>query len=622
MKFQQFTPALIFTALSMVLVSCGQSTTSGEGDNPAIVDTDEAVQATSEIECTGIELAQTSSKPAEPVALNGLPEGVPLEAFSAVFATGDSIVTLPLTDLDGTPSVVIPFYPDVFEGGDIEITISTGTTECIQTGFNVKALEPAPGATQSYFDTLNEYLEMTRRLYGVSREDLVTDAAASLPAHMLPLAYAQRMVDGPDYDNSLKAVLEGTAPILEENDFDTALLDAVIAQLELQDRLKARIEANQELLDLLEQESASLHRASPASQQGIEDIATAAALHIAMVKQDECEGKYEGALGKLKKDVKDISYRIAQALTTPLPGIWKYVAKAALFIENNVDLGCEFLLPSEFGALSASGTILWFPDEWVGTPGAITTTEVTALSKELDFNKVVKDLTAGIDDQTSQQQLNDMADDLCSLIDACDPNKPELGPIQYGPIDVTGSTWTEAETINDVLSVTDGDLHSYSPEQIGTGGVRINTHPEFFGDATPAETTIEVLVDDCVDTGVRPIEGSYVYNEVPLKLYCITPQGPTTQTGGGDQTNVQLDWVDEYACKIQVTGGDGQLIAARVSATAQTSVYQGILVQGTSACGLTMSWSELSQNFLGEVRCHIKGPGFTCQGETTFTKTP
>jgi hypothetical protein len=611
--------------LFVLAVACSRLPAGGgPASTPAPTNTSNSVRSTNEassIECRSVALGSDSAGPGELVAIEGLPPALaPTAAYASIdpSGTGD---TLPVLEADGQPVLMAPFHPNGVAGGELELTVWVGSTHCGQVRLQVSPIAATDGAFAAYVDSLQEYMGLLRRLYDVSREQLLTGSSEPLPPYLLPLAFAQRLTDGPQVENSLRALADGTAPMTHDPAYDLDLLNAAVVQLGLAEQVAQEIEAMQERLG--ENGAMGVARgAMPLPQAVSGSITTAALLDKAMRDQAMCEGRFEGAIGKLTHDLVASTRAVLGGAARFIPGPSRYVTSAAIFATQAPGYACEYLLPSRFTVMTAEGSILWFPDEWAGGPGAVTQTSVVAVSKELDLEAQVEELTAGMEAGAPRDQLRQLTQDLCAQFEACGPDG-SLGPIEYGPIDVTGTQWTEAEPVNEVISVGElSDVYIYQPQTIGVGGVRIRTRPEHFADAAPALAVLEVRVADCVDTGVRPPETSYQFQEPDYQVTCTTPRGSGTVPVQGAQYSAQLSWSDEYACMIHVSVGPVQYLAARVLATETVSVYQGVVLHGPTTCGVTMSWDDSSQGFLGELRCWAFDATGICRAGYGFSMKP
>ncbi len=623
-KQRRLLPLTLLVALAMACSVFARAEKDPDPPSP-ISPTSTTTQADTEptpIDCQGASLAKESAKPGELVTLQGLPAGVePGTAYVSLGPSGEE-TEIPVLWAEGDWVLMTPIHSDGVGGGELDLTLWVGSTRCGIVALRVEPMEVSNGAFGAYVDALQEYMELTRRLYGVTREELEIGGAEPLPRYLLPLAFAQQLIQGPEVQNNLRALADGTAPIAQEAGYDPALFDAMVVQLGLEEEVAAEIEAIRRVLGETAS-SGAFRSARPVPQVVIGNITTAAELDQAMRMQDACEGRHEGATGQLLSDAAKSARAVAGGVTKLLPGAWKYVGKAAVGATLLPGLACEFLLPSSFASMSAVGSILWFPDEWAGGPGAVTGTEVIAVGQELNFMEKVEELTDGMEDADRQQELRQLARDLCNQFEDCREDEPVMGPKQYGPIDVTGPEWTEASAVNEVVSVaTTGPVFTYSPQEIGVGGVRLRTRADRFGEAAPAQTKLDVRVADCVDTGVKPPEASYQFSLPDHPIVCTTPMGTGEVTAHGGQYTAQLSWSDAYACVIHVDVGPAQYLAARVLATESVSVYQGVILEGETTCGVTMSWDEGAQSFLGELRCWAGVAGQYCEGDTSFSMSP
>lgn len=612
--------ALVLAGMSCSVLGGSEPTT----DVPQPGDKTSAVTpepAASQVACQNVSLAQDSGEPGVLLALNGLPPGIaPESAFASTDPSGDG-PRIPIIESEQGPALLIPFHSNGPGGGPITLTVWVGSERCNEVSLEVESIEGTEGAYVEYVEALQELLDVTRTLYGVTREQLLEPEGEPLPLYLLPLAISQHLIDGPDVENNLRAIADASAPVSQSDGFDISQLDAMVTQLGLIEAVQAEVDANRQLLNSPATGRVG-HAAAPVRQAAIGNIRNASDLETAMRRQNECESQGEGATGELLHDA-TVSVRwIVSGATSLMPGPWKYASKAAIFAARLPILTCEYLLPSSFAAMTADGSILWFPDEWGGGPGAVIQSTVVGVSKQLDLQREINDFTADLDDQ-NKRIIRNMGDDLCAQFESCSQGKPVLGPIEYGPVDVTGPEWTEAEAINNVVSVGQaGGVFTYDPENKGTGGVHLQTRSDVFGEASPAQTDLEVRVADCVDTGVNPPEATYQFSQPDFPLTCTTPKGTGVVTSHGGSYAAQLSWADAYACQISVSVGPVQYLAARTLATETVSVYQGVVIEGDTTCGVTMSWDEGSQGFLGELRCWAGAGGSFCQGTSDFSMDP
>ncbi len=620
---------LTLSCLLLISISCstllpGDSSDSTEvTDQPetALSETPELSEPTAtSISCEGAELVEQSGRPGALLPVAGLPEALPADVFAATYMTDDREETASLLEGESGPAVLIPVHPSGISGGEFSVTIRADESICGEAAVTVEPIEAAPGAFASYVDALQEYMDVSRRLYGVTREQLLSPEGHDLPVHILPLSLAQHLLDGPEFENSLVSISEGTAPVLED-ELGMEIVDAVAAELDLEEQIRAETEEMQALF-LSQAREGRARAATQRPQVTIHQIDSPLALDMAMTRQDLCEHKYD-VYDEFAGVAKAMESWFEDSLVKFLPPQAKAPFKIRKLLHGSVDFGCVYMLPSEFkDNTTAEGSILWFPQDWEGKDGAVMRTHVLARSKRLDFMKEIEVLMDGIEDQQDRDIISEMAQDLCSQFERCRQDEPVIGPIEYGPITITGTDWTEAETLNEVLYVNTADeAHYYGPERnvTGTGRVLVTTKESEFGDAEPASTELTVLVSGCVDGDGNHPEGSYLFEQEP---YTITCRGGISSQSGGGTFSASLEWHDPEACIIRVTVEDVEYLAGRVLQNSDGSVYQGLINEEAVACGVTMSWSEADQDFLSEMRCWTKDDNKVCTGTTSFTMTP
>lgn len=127
-------------------------------------------------------------------------------------------------DVEPFPQVaelVVPVHPTgLIDGGSLEVTIESadGSVSCSGLELEVEPLEPAPGATEGVLDEVETHFQEFAALAGYDVDEALEADVRELDPPMNVVAATLRSVAGPDNPNNFRAVLEGTAPILEEFD--------------------------------------------------------------------------------------------------------------------------------------------------------------------------------------------------------------------------------------------------------------------------------------------------------------------------------------------------------------------------------------------------------------------
>ena len=205
--------------------------------------------AVEQVSCDGASLSATNAQLGERLTIEGLPDDVDVEvlmlAVEPTASGGRAEGGIVRQDEFGI-FIYAPAHPDVFNGGDVTISVYAGETICLEQGVTIEAIDAAPGAFASYVSALNEYIAWQREIAGVTREQLLADDLSELPPQLIPLAIVQHSIDGPDYGDSMDRILDGTAESLQGQEIDLEVLDAVVAQLGLEENLRTKMQSQRD----------------------------------------------------------------------------------------------------------------------------------------------------------------------------------------------------------------------------------------------------------------------------------------------------------------------------------------------------------------------------------------
>jgi len=181
--------------------------------------------------CSDLALGRSSATPLDTVDLTGLPDSLetPMSALVATSAdTGRTFVDRTAT---GEGFLIAPLVPGgTAEGGEVTLQVTDGQRACEPVEFTVEPLPEASGTFASAVDSMERIVELKAQRLGVDPGALRGVALDTLPRPLWPLAIAREMIDGPDNPNSLRAVLEGTAPVLDGESFRAELTDRLLAR--------------------------------------------------------------------------------------------------------------------------------------------------------------------------------------------------------------------------------------------------------------------------------------------------------------------------------------------------------------------------------------------------------
>ena len=192
-------------------------------------------------DCTSMTLHQTTAHPMDWVQIT-IGEGSEIDSddlLTEVFVDGvDPFVTVSGLDEDDNIWVFVPAHPDGIDGGVMELQIYSGEVECPAQQLTVAPLDEAPGAFAELIDEYERLLqtEATRLDADLQQlSELVDPNTAvdlpAIPANHLALAKAYWILSHPEHPNSLRAMADGNAPVMADDDgpLDFALAEALIA---------------------------------------------------------------------------------------------------------------------------------------------------------------------------------------------------------------------------------------------------------------------------------------------------------------------------------------------------------------------------------------------------------
>jgi hypothetical protein len=232
------THVALLLALAFV-VNCGDS------DDPAAPPVDEP-------KVLDIALEASAGAPGDLVRITGLPDDitglygeVSVLAPSASSATRASTAAaaLILREPGGDDFIALPLNPSApMDGGDVEIQITDGdNTSSNSVTVTLEGLTPAPGAYAAFVSSLQQLLDGWLDYLGTTREALQSADVKTLPITHTSILFAHNVIDGPDNDNSLRAIADGDIPMFSDNPIDHDVLDALTAQAKLKDWVDEKI---------------------------------------------------------------------------------------------------------------------------------------------------------------------------------------------------------------------------------------------------------------------------------------------------------------------------------------------------------------------------------------------
>lgn len=179
-----------------------------------------------------ISLAATTGDPMSEIGLNGLTDQMDPADLWTEFTdpqTGQMAESMVLREGNAWTVLAPPHPGDPFAGGATTMRVTDGSKLLSNTiAFTIAPLPESPGAFGTMVDDLSSLLSSWLALHGTSRAALDAADPGQLTDQRAPLYLAYEAIDMPGNPNSLRAIAEGTSPLIEEFDLDPAQLDAAI----------------------------------------------------------------------------------------------------------------------------------------------------------------------------------------------------------------------------------------------------------------------------------------------------------------------------------------------------------------------------------------------------------
>lgn len=221
---------LLFPFLALHATSCSDSPATGpEEPEPEEPGPDPVAGV-----CTSLELESERTEPLETVRVTGFTEEFgDIPAALVVDEEYESPVVFYLNESGETGEMLVPPHPtDWREGGDAELIILSEDLSIRCDGFTITIdpIDEQPGETRRVVSTFRDQLQEQIAKYGFNPEEMLSMDLRSVHPQVLPLVSALKLFDPDIYENSLSAILDGTAPLLEGeplSDETIALFDAI-----------------------------------------------------------------------------------------------------------------------------------------------------------------------------------------------------------------------------------------------------------------------------------------------------------------------------------------------------------------------------------------------------------
>ena len=201
------------------------------------------------IQCNDLSLDVNHALPVNQIAINGLPDDIG-SIFARVTAieSGSYTYTLIASSKDDADKseheLIVPLYPvdgAIKQGGEVSIAITDGRQMCQGIPFTIDALPTANGTSTQTIQKMKQLVEAIASQFGMTSQDLLIGDVNDLPPHLIPLALLSVSIDHPDNPNSFVNILNGTAPILDNETIDPDLLDSILAASSINEALDKAI---------------------------------------------------------------------------------------------------------------------------------------------------------------------------------------------------------------------------------------------------------------------------------------------------------------------------------------------------------------------------------------------
>jgi hypothetical protein len=316
-------------------------------------------------------------------------------------------------------------------------------------------------------------------LFDASIESLREADPAALPPHLLPLYLAQSTLDGPDNPNSLRAIVEGTAPLIGHGPGDIALTDALLARIGLLALVSERRAAlPTATASMLRGQSSASWSSSGAPFTAGDDAMSAAELDRQMNIAAWGRANTEGASGDVLDKV-GVVIGLGGLVPNPVGKAASAAAGSALFGMTKGAEAAAKLLPSKFDSMEfelTHGSLLEDDPrvgEWSNV-SVVASSEGWRLDKALVETLLQFVRAKGSYDSWLtafqppglRESLDDMFRDYA--VDAAVAAWGDaagiitIPPRQFGPVDITAEPWSEAQV-------------SFALEAVGRQGYRLDS---------------------------------------------------------------------------------------------------------------------------------------------------
>jgi len=443
-----------------------------------------------EVACPALAPGASGGVPLGLLTLGTLPPQLEEPLYARVTGAGSDLYALAFVarEQDGTASMRMPLHPSgALDGGTVTIRIAGGVHACSgAVSLQLGALPAAPGETAAVVDLLQQLLEQQAGLLGTSGAALRAADPATIPRLLVPLVVAQSLLDHPGNPNSLRAMVQGTAPL------------AAGSSLEAADRLLARTGLRGALQASLPPAAPAPFRAPPSTLGALDCLAgsvtLASELHDCMTLANDAAFRMDGMSGQVQDDLVTL---LGYAATVPHPPA-KLAASlmgAAIFVADKLQEGTAMLLPRTFLDIRVDAapqqvmededaTGDWEAEVRATSAGwALDKAVVDALSQLANLSAAWAAWMKRYADPNVMKSLGDILAN--GVVDAATGSTVGSGivtvpPETFGPVDVSDAAWSERSMIPaDIFQFTGHT--SYVPRKAGQAQLVVRTRGGLFG---------------------------------------------------------------------------------------------------------------------------------------------
>ncbi|HEX5131335.1 MAG TPA: hypothetical protein VFX92_02480 [Candidatus Krumholzibacteria bacterium] len=510
-----------------------------------------------------IALSSASAMPGATVMIIGVPASTNLVGAHAriedVASDGESSAYVG-RDGAGNVYLVTPLRPattGIADGGDVDVSLAGNGITSNRVRLAIEPLPAANTTVDAQVTLLQDLATAWFAFHGTSRAELRALDTNAIPPRLFPLWVAQQLLDDPANPNSLRAMVDGTAPLLGATAIDFELADRLISTTDWQNFFSEGMTGLESLSPLsLPDAPGASERAQPGRPAaagcidgGNYGITGAPALDRAMCAARFAGRRLDGASGQY---VGDLARFVSIMGTIPELRPLATVAGGFLFIYQSVNQAASAVLPSAFADGATDFDIKdkeqFYEDDDGGNWANF---RVTAVSDGWQMDEFILGsiaTVAGFSDFGGFASITEGLGELAANLTEFAINDAVAAAISAAAnggslVEICGGTWPDIDA-SDLLyseasipfgtSVQFVDRTFFDTKEPGTSTIKVETTGGNFGGAhtsksKPVEVlTITVNVDPASATLETDTEASFtatVVNSNDDRVDWIVPAG-------------------------------------------------------------------------------------------------